>query len=265
MTPTHSPTPTRPSGSSVVVAVPFARLVRVELGKTVSSRAGGWLLSAVGLGLVVIVTVELLTGHADDLTLRGFAEVTSTPLSLLLPLLAIMAITTEWSQRTALGTFTLEPSRVRVVLAKLAAVVTVGLLAVLAALLAAAVGNLLGSTLVSGSGSWSLPASEVGELVLTQTVAVLQGFAFGLLLRSTAAAIVVHYLVAPVLSTVLTLFDGLEGAAAWLDLGTALVPLSAGSASGQDWAQAASAATLWLLVPLGVGLARLLRGEIEPD
>ena len=265
MTTTHSPAPTRPGGSTAVVAVPFARLVRVELAKAVASRAGGWLLTAVALGLAAIVTVRLLTAEADELTLRGFAEVTSTPLSLLLPLLAILTITTEWSQRTALGTFTLEPSRVRVVLAKLAAVTTVGLLAVLAALLAAAVGNLLGSTLLDGSGSWRLPASEVGDLVLTQTVAVLQGFAFGLLLRSTAAAIVVHYLVAPVVSTVLTLFDGLEGAAAWLDLSTALVPLSAGSASSQDWAGVASAATLWLLVPLGVGLVRLLRGEIKPD
>lgn len=264
-TTTHSPAPTRLGRSPGVAAVPFARLVQVELAKTVASRAGGWLLTAVALGLAAIVTVKLLTGEADELTLRGFAEVTSTPLSLLLPLLAILAITTEWSQRTALGTFTLEPSRVRVVLAKLAAVVAIGLLAVLAALLAAAVGNVLGSAFSAGSGSWRLPASELGDLALTQTVAVVQGFAFGLLLRSTSAAIVVYYLVAPALSTAVTLFDGLQSAAAWLDLSTALVPLAEGSASGQDWAQAASAATLWLLLPLGVGLLRLLRGEVKPD
>ena len=39
--------------------------------------------------------------------------------SFLLPILAIMLVTSEWSQRTALVTFTLEPRRSRVVLAKL--------------------------------------------------------------------------------------------------------------------------------------------------
>jgi ABC-type transport system involved in multi-copper enzyme maturation permease subunit len=266
MTTTSHASTARPGTAGAPVGrVPFPRLLRVELQKMVASRAGGWLLTAVGLALVAIVALRLLTGEADELTFRGFAEVTSTPLSLLLPLLAILSVTTEWSQRTALGTFTLEPSRVRVVLGKLAAVVALGLLAVAAALAAAAVGNALGAALQEGSGDWSASPSDIGELALTQLVAVVQGFAFGLLLRSTSAAIVLYYLVAPALSTVLTLFERLEGAAGWLDLSTALVPLSAGTASGQDWAQAASAAALWLLLPMGLGLARLLRGEVKPD
>jgi hypothetical protein len=245
--------------------VPFGRLVRVELSKTVASRSGGWLLTAIGVALVGILVVKLFLGDADELTFLGFVEVTSTPLSLLLPLLAILSVTTEWSQRTALSTFTLEPDRARVVLAKLSAMVTVGALAVAAALTAAAVGNLLGTVLMDGSGAWSLSPSEAGDLVLTQVLAVVQGFAFGLLLRSTSAAIVLYYLVAPALSTALTVADGLQGAALWLDLSTALVPLTAGSASAQDWAQALSAAMLWLLLPLGLGLVRLLREEVKPD
>jgi hypothetical protein len=245
--------------------VPFGRLVRVELSKTVASRSGGWLLTAIGVALVGILVVKLFLGDADELTFLGFVEVTSTPLSLLLPLLAILSVTTEWSQRTALSTFTLEPDRARVVLAKLSAMVTVGALAVAAVLTAAAVGNLLGTVLMDGSGAWSLSPSEAGDLVLTQVLAVVQGFAFGLLLRSTSAAIVLYYLVAPALSTALSVADGLQGAALWLDLSTALVPLTAGSASAQDWAQALSAAMLWLLLPLGLGLVRLLREEVKPD
>ena len=245
--------------------VPFGRLVRVELSKTVASRSGGWLLTAIGVALVGILVVKLFLGDADELTFLGFVEVTSTPLSLLLPLLAILSVTTEWSQRTALSTFTLEPDRARVVLAKLSAMVTVGALAVAAVLTAAAVGNLLGTVLMDGSGAWSLSPSEAGDLVLTQVLAVVQGFAFGLLLRSTSAAIVLYYLVAPALSTALTVADGLQGAAPWLDLSTALVPLTAGSASAQNWAQALSAAMLWLLLPLGLGLVRLLREEVKPD
>ena len=245
--------------------VPFGRLVRVELSKTVASRSGGWLLTAIGVALVAVLAAKLLLGDAEELTFRSFVEVTSTPLSLLLPLLAILSVTTEWSQRTALSTFTLEPDRTRVVLAKLAAVVTVGVLAVAAALTTAAVGTLLGTVLVDGSGAWSLAPSDAGALVLTQVLAVVQGVAFGLLLRSTSAAIVLHYLVVPALSTALTVVDGLEEAAPWLGLSTALVPLTAGTASAQDWAQALSAAVLWLLLPLGLGLIRLLRDEVKPD
>jgi hypothetical protein len=95
--------------------VPFGRLVRVELSKTVASRSGGWLLTAIGVALVAVLAVKLVLGDAEELTFRSFVEVTSTPLSLLLPLLAILSVTTEWSQRTALSTFTLEPDRARVV------------------------------------------------------------------------------------------------------------------------------------------------------
>ncbi|CAA9354502.1 MAG: hypothetical protein AVDCRST_MAG07-3261 [uncultured Frankineae bacterium] len=251
--------------ASRVTRVPLGRLVRVELSKTVASRSGEWLLTALGLALVAVVAVTLLVGDAADLTFRGFAEVTSAPLSLLLPLLAILSVTTEWSQRTALTTFTLEPDRARVVLAKLAAMVAVGLLALAAALTAAVIGNVLGTVLRDGSGTWGLRPSEVGDLVLTQVLAVVQGFAFGLLLLNTSAAIVLYYLVAPAVSTVLSLSDALRGTAAWLDLGSASTPLSAGSSTGQDWAQLATAATLWVLLPLGLGLIRLLRGDVKTD
>ena len=257
----RSPAPARPA----VAPVPLSRLVRVELEKAVASRSGRWLLAALVVVIAAVVAVRLLTADAEDLTFRGFLDVTSAPASLLLPLLAILAVTTEWSKRTVLTTFTLEPSRVRVVLAKLAAVVVVALLAAVAALVAAAVGNVAGSALLGGSGTWTIEPSELAELVVTQLLAVVQGFAFGLLLRSTAAAIVASYLLAPVWSTALSLVGSLEGLAPWLDLSTALVPLSSGSVSGQEWAQLVRAILLWVLLPLGLGVARLLRGEIKPD
>jgi ABC-type transport system involved in multi-copper enzyme maturation permease subunit len=267
MTTTDRPAPQRPGTvtHAAVSRVPFDRLVRVELAKPVASRTGTWLLVAVGLALLAVVVAKLSFADPDDLTFREFVQVTSTPLSLLLPLLAILTVTTEWSQRTALNTFTLEPRRGRVVLAKLAAVVVMGLLAVVAALAAAAAGNLAGTALMDGSGAWTLPVSDVGELVLTLVLAVVHGFAFGLLLRNTAGAIVLYYLVAPALSTVLTLVDSLEGAAGWLDLSSAVAAMTSGPVSGQEAAQVVTATALWVLLPLALGLVRLLRGEVKPD
>ena len=39
-------------------------------------------------------------------------------MNILLPVLGIMSVTSEWSQRTAMVTFTLEPSRSRFLAAK---------------------------------------------------------------------------------------------------------------------------------------------------
>jgi hypothetical protein len=169
------------------------------------------------------------------------------------------------TQRTAVNTFTLEPRRARVVLAKLLAVVVLGLLAVGVALAAAAAGNVAGTVLADGSGSWELAPADVRDLVLTQVLAVVQGFAVGLLLMNTAAAIAVTYLLVPLLSTALALVDAVEGAAGWLDLGLASAALSSGPPTAQDWAQVASAGTIWVLLPLGLGLVRMLRREIRPE
>ena len=129
-----------------------AGLLRVELRKLVDTRAGFWLLAAIGILTVAVVVVFLFAADANDLTYLHFVGVTATPQSILLPVLGILAITTEWSQRTGLVTFTLEPSRARIAAAKLVAVVLVGLLAVVVSLAVAAVGN------VRGWCWWTVPA-----------------------------------------------------------------------------------------------------------
>ena len=254
---------TRPVGATAgttVAAVPFTRLLAVELRKTAASRAGRWLLVAAGVLVVAVVAVAVVTADQGDVRYGELGGVAAAPLSLLLPLVAVLAVTTEWSQRTALVTFTLEPRRTRVVLAKLAAVVVVGLLAAVAALVAAAAGVL------AGGGSWALDGADLRGLVLTLVPAVVQALAFGLLLQNTAAAIVLHYLVTPVWSTVLALSDRLEAAAPWVDLGAALTPMTSDGAVGaEQWAQLATATTLWVLLPLGLGLLRLVRGEVAAD
>ena len=109
-----------------VTAVPFSRLLRVELRKLVDTRAGFWLLTSIGAITAVVVVVFLLAADPDQLTFINFVGATATPQSLLLPVLGILAVTAEWSQRTGLVTFTLEPNRARTAVAKLTAVVLIG-------------------------------------------------------------------------------------------------------------------------------------------
>ena len=135
-----------------VRSIPFSRLLRVELRKLVDTRAGFWLLTAIILITVVVVGVFLFVADPDQLTFINFVGATATPQSILLPVLGILAVTAEWSQRTGLVTFTLEPSRIRIAVAKLVAVTLVGLVAVGVALGVAALGNLAGLAFMDGAG-----------------------------------------------------------------------------------------------------------------
>jgi hypothetical protein len=113
-----------------VPRVPFTHLLQVELRKAVDTRSGRWLLAGMAVATAAVVVAVLLTDDAASLTFGNLTRIAALPPSLLLPVLAILTATTEWTQRTGLVTYTLEPNRSRVTLAKLGAVVTIGLLAV---------------------------------------------------------------------------------------------------------------------------------------
>ena len=97
-----------------IEAVPFSRLLKVELRKTTNTRAGFWLLVAIGVITAAVIVIYLFAAQPEGLTFETFLLVTMTPQGFLLPVMAILAVTAEWSQRTGLVTFTLEPSRMRV-------------------------------------------------------------------------------------------------------------------------------------------------------
>ncbi len=104
----------------------MSRLLRVELRKLVDTRSGRWLLIAIALITATVITIFLFAAPPQELTYTNFVNATGTPQGVLLPILGILTVTSEWGQRTGLVTFTLEPHRGRVVVAKLLAVVLLG-------------------------------------------------------------------------------------------------------------------------------------------
>jgi ABC-type transport system involved in multi-copper enzyme maturation permease subunit len=260
-----TPRPVTPVATAQsIAAVPFSRLLKVELRKTTNTRAGFWLLVAIGVITAAVIAIYLLAAQPQDLTFERFLLVTMTPQGFLLPVMAILAVTAEWSQRTGLVTFTLESSRMRVTAAKLAAVTLLGLAAIALALALAAVGNVLGMSLQDGAGDWNVTGAYLRDFTVLQLAALAQGFAFGLLLMHSAGAIVLYFVVPTVWSMLFILVDWLADIAPWVDLGTAADPILAGEAlSGEDWLHVAVAGTLWVLLPLALGLVRLTRSEVK--
>ena len=68
-------------------------------------------------------------------------------MTVILPIVAILSVTSEWSQRTGLTTFTFEPGRGRVIAAKALCSVGVGVVSIALAAAIGAVGNVVGTAI----------------------------------------------------------------------------------------------------------------------
>src|SRR3569833_835687 len=132
---------------TTIATVPFTRLLRTELRKLVDTRSGRWLLIAILATTPIVVTVMLIVAKPGDLTYERFVDFTQTPQKILLPIVGILTVTSEWSQRTGLVTFTLETDRRRDLLAKAGATMLLGLLVMTVTFSSEAIGNLLGIAL----------------------------------------------------------------------------------------------------------------------
>lgn len=240
---------------------PLPRLVGVELRKMTDTRSGRWLLGVIVLVTALVVVGFWLVAEDRDRTFVNFASVTVLPQSVLLPVLGILLVTSEWTQRTALITFTLVPHRERVVAAKTLAAVILGLAVVAMAL---AVGS-LATALGGAPGAWDgVGAEEVGNLVLVQLLAVLQGVAFGLLLLSSAGAIAAFFVLPVVLNVVVSIWERARDVQPWIDLAYAQEPLFGGAAlTGEQWAHLGTTTLLWVALPFVAGVWRILRAEVK--
>lgn len=252
-------------------AVPLTTLVQVELRKMVDTRAGRWLLGIAALiTLGVLLIVVFAGGGASDgetLTYGDLLALSQLPASFLLPVLGILAATAEFSQRTALATFSLVPSRGRVLGGKLAAGVLLALASIVVSLIASALALLLAGTVASYDTSWSSASlSSILELSLFQILSVQLGIAFGLAVLNSPVAIVAWFLLPQIWAGLTVTIDALADARPWLDTSvswTALIDPTAEPMTGELWQQVAVTSILWIGVPLAIGLARVLRKDIS--
>jgi ABC-2 type transport system permease protein len=241
---------------------PFARpalprLTAVELRKMIDTRAGFWLLLLVGLSAAAAVIIVLAAGEAADQTMAGLFGVCIEAVAILLPVVGLLCVTSEWSQRTALTTFTLVPERARVVTAKLLAGCGLALAAVLACLTAAAAGNLI------AGGSWSIALSHVSNGALYQLIGMLGALALGLLLMHSALALVTYFVAPTIVAVLVNMVPSLSGPAEWFDQSQTMAPLADDAMGSGDWARLAVSTAIWVGVPLLVGLLRLRRHELS--
>ncbi|WP_309648497.1 ABC transporter permease subunit [Nocardioides sp.] len=246
---------------------PTSRILGVELRKMFDTRSGFWLLASIGITAVLATGAVIVFAPDDQITYDNFGAAVGVPIAILLPMIAILSVTSEWSQRSGLTTFTLVPHRSRVVQAKLVAAIGVGVASMLVAVGVGALGNLLGAAITGNDAVWDISATHMAYIVLANVLGMLVGFMLGVLIRSSAGAIVGYFVYSFVLPTLSMLLAAnaawFEDLQLWVDFNFAQGALFEGDMTGEAWAQLGTAGLIWLVVPLAVGLRLVLRSEVK--
>src|ERR1700754_4018163 len=259
MTPTTLAAPIRVNPAGVHARPGLGRLVAVELRKMVDTRSGFWLQVAMVALTVVVVVVRLLVGDATDHTFQKVLDAGLQPAAVLLPVLGILLVPSEWSQRTVLITFALVPLRSRVLGAKLIAslLLATAMLAISVAIVAA--GVLVSSPGVEGT--WSDAAPLIGQSAVNLTAGMVAGVALGAILLAPAPAVVLHFALPTSLWAILSL-PVFSDVAPWMDYTRALGQMTPDVVSATQWAHAGASLALWMVLPLLIGARRITRREI---
>ena len=238
--------------------IPFSRLVRVEWAKATDTRAARWLLALVALSTAGTMLAPVLAPTTFDQTYASYLRVAALALTILLPVVAILMFTGEWSQRSVMTTFTQEPRRIRVLNAKLAvSMVLGGGAAVFGGAVTAA-----GLGLAAASGRALEANLTVGALTGYLLVVLLDGLvgvALGMLLQNSAAAIAAFF----ALNAVFALLGMASTLVShWIDTSTTWNRW----VLENDWAghvpQISVSIAFWVAVPLAAGFVRTTRRDV---
>ncbi|HEY7016855.1 MAG TPA: hypothetical protein VH297_00180 [Gaiellaceae bacterium] len=238
----------------------LTRLTAVELRKMVDTRAGFWVLLGILLLTLAAIVITLFAGKPGDHTFKSMFTLAAAPSALLLPIVGILLVSSEWTQRTTVITFTLVPRRERVLVAKAMAGVVMASVAFSISLGLGALGSLIASPEVAGA--WSLSPSFALQVGLYLAAAMLMGVAFGMLLLSSAPAIVLYFVLPIGLSTIGAI-SWFKGFVPWVDWWSSVSILTDGPLSAGEWARAGTTLAAWIGLPLLAGFARVMRQEVS--
>ena len=260
--PDHATVPSRIAGPRPTAGVPFGRLVHVELRKMLDTRAGRWLM--IGIGAIIAIALTIMFFNQGGQHAFGeYLQATTMPMALILPVVGILAVTSEWSQRTGLVTFGLDPRPARVAWAKTVSALLVGVAAFATSLVLAGIAHQGAVTFRGITADWTMDGLVLlgaGGYVL---LGIAQGLGFGMLLKNTPAAIVLFYILPTAWSILGSMVSWLADAAVWLDMNQTMQPLFEGSLTGEQWAHLGTSVAVWVILPLAVGMWRLTRSEVK--
>ena len=254
---------------TAVHPVPLTRITAVELRKMFDTRSGFWLIASIAITAVLAAGGVIVWAPDGQLTYSTFATAIRFPVVIILPLIAILAVTSEWSQRTGLTTFTLIPHRYRIISAKAIGSVIIAIAAMALTFAVGALGNLLGAGVKGAPLVWDVTLTQCLYYVFGMVLSLLVGFMLGVLIRASTGAIVAYFILTFLLPT---LFGLLASSAQWFHTLQPWVDSQFAqsglfvfdkSLTGEQWAHIGVTGLIWLVLPLLVGLRLVMRAEVK--
>jgi ABC-type transport system involved in multi-copper enzyme maturation permease subunit len=248
--------------------IPLHRIAGVELRKSFDTRSGLALLAGIGLAALLTTGAIIAWAPETEFAHNRFTLAIGMPMSVILPIIAALSVTAEWSQRSGLATFTLVPHRGRILLGKAAAALVITAAATVVAFAVGALGNVAGSALAGLPTVWDLTLADMGRFALGHTLLVFVGFTLGALIRNSSGAVVAYMIyafVVPGLLTVLAFSQAwFRDARPWIDPKYNQDALLQGNAlTGEQWIQLTVTSTAWVVLPLVAAVITTLRSEVK--
>jgi ABC-type transport system involved in multi-copper enzyme maturation permease subunit len=254
---------------ATVRPIPLSRITAVELRKMFDTRSGFWLIASIAITSLLAAGGVILWAPDNGLTYSTFATAIRFPVVIILPLIAILAVTSEWSQRTGLTTFTLVPHRSRIITAKAISAVTIAIASMVLAFAVGALGNVLGAAIRGTTLVWDVTLTQCLYYVLGMVLSLLIGFMLGVLIRASTGAIVAYFILTFAVPTIFGLlaesqqwFHDLQP---WVDIQFAQAGLFVfdHSLTSEQWAQIGVTGLTWLVIPMAIGLWFVMRAEVK--
>ncbi len=239
--------------TSAVAAIDLPLRLRVEFRRLTDTPA--WVIMLVVLPFLGIGAI-LFMAFAVGIPLDSFALATIAAMvySFGLMLIGIYVGSAEWRQRTALVTYTLDPKRSQVLLAK--ALVVLGYAVFLGLV---AIGTALGSASSNGTPQPDLAAivSQPAWIIAALIIYTLVGFGLGAAFQNVTIALVVGILGPQLLPNLLRISPKTGPLGDWIDWVMPLnVAMEAQSLEPVNTSQLLVALGLWLALPLAIGFWR---------
>jgi len=116
---------------------------------------------------------------------------------------------------------------------------------------------------------WDVTLTQCLYYILGMVLSLLIGFMLGVLIRSSTGAIVAYFILTFVLPTIFGLLADSQqwfyDLRPWIDIQFAQSSLFVfdQALSGEQWTQIAVTGITWLLTPLAIGLAFVMRAEVK--
>lgn len=237
--------------------VSFWRVLQAEARKAVDTRPM-IILHVLSLGSIVAIALGMrylnLQFGGGEIGWQTFGIYSMSLSIYFLAVISTLIVTSEWSAKTGLVTYSLEPRRYRVIAAKF-------LVATAISLLSLAFAYLVGIFSFGVAGP-AFSLERLGYDVTNIMALVAMAFAFALLLRNAAATIVIFF-VMPIVINSLTFAGGTLGKIVpWLDLAGSLDTIFV-EVTASTVGHAVVATSVWIVIPMVLGLILNQRAEIK--